>query len=270
MTDSITTVAQVPALDFRDLASEVSKQPDLFAALAGIPDEQAIVRAASDKRYTGDRVPEARATQIVALRLSGCSLREIERRIGADHRTVSAVVAIAERQGIIPALKEAVQRQVLELTEETIEVVRRELRSEEPDAQLIKAGWVGAGIGMDKAAMVAPVGELHLHLHQGAVAAGSDPAAEYARLLRGAPSGPTVDAESEVSAVVVPRFDGSAVADTVLGAAPGGADAGPGAPSVDAHPGASRLAADQAAAGADRGAGGVATSEVGGGGDGKA
>lgn len=266
MTDSMTTATQVPALDFQDLAQAVVRQPDLFASLAGVAEEQAIVRAAREHRYTGTRTPEARAAQIVALRKAGTSLREIQRQTGADKRTIHAVVELAEKQGLVTPLKEVLQRRLSTLAEQTADVIERELDSPDPDAQLIKAGWVGLGIAADKSAALANVGELHLHLHHGAVAAGPDPAAEYARMLR---SGPTVDAESEVLPADVPEIGASVGADT--DAAHAAAPAQPG------RPPAARLADQAAAAGADlevgstgRGAGGVEIGGPLGGGDGKA
>ncbi len=270
MTDLTPACSAPPALDFHDLAQEVARQPDLFAAISAVAEEQNTVRAARERRYTGSRVPEARAAQIVALRLAGGSLREIERQTGADKRTVAAVVQIAEKQGLVPPLKEGLQRRLGELAERTADVVERELDSDVPDAQLIKAGWVGLGIAADKSAALANVGELHLHLHQGAVASGPDPAAEYARLLRGAPVGPTVDAESEVSTSERPPIVDVRLSDTgmVRGPAPVGASVDPADPSGcrDLGPG----DAGPEAGDGGGGAGGVAKPAVGGVGDGKA
>lgn len=273
----MTAIAQsapgVPALDFRDLAQSVVRQPELFAALAGVAEEQNIVRAAQERRYTGSRVPEARAAQIVALRLAGTSLRGIERQLGADKRTVAAVVEIAERQGVLPPLKEVLQRRLGVLADRTADVIEQELDSDEPDAQLIKAGWVGLGIAADKSAALANIGELHLHVHQGAVAAGSDPASEYARLLRGAPAGPTVDAESEVCAPVAAVSGGSSLVATALdhisGRPPIESVAPVGAPisGVDDQVPSGAAASEPPAT---RGAGGVANPGGVGGGDGKA
>lgn len=265
---------QLPAttLDFEELAQAVVRQPDLFGSISAVSEEQAVVRAAREFRYTGARVAEARAAQIVALRKIGTSLNEIQRQTGADKRTIHAVVELAEKQGLVTPLKEVLQRRLSTLAEKTADVIERELDAESPDAQLIKAGWVGLGIAADKSAALANVGELHLHVHQASVAAGSDPASEYARLLRGAPVGPTVDAESAVS--VADSHDSNAVpgADTALDTAP------PVRPPCGSAPAAvpagdperrSRAARTRRQA-STRGAGGVESPEVSGGGDGKA
>lgn len=183
-----------PAANFRQVAMDTVSQPDLFAAVCAIHPEHEIVQAARQRRYNGSRVPEAKAREIVALRLSGESLRGIERRTGADHRTVRAVVAAAEEQGLVPAIKERMQREMLELAEATAELLRGEMNKDEPDAQIIKAGWVGLGIAADKAAALQVAGDLHLHqhVHVGGPSA-DDPAAAYAAMLKGA-----VDVESEV------------------------------------------------------------------------
>lgn len=192
MTD-ITPASALPALDFRAIAEEVQRQPDLFAAISADVTEHQVVMAARERRYDGSRVPEARAAQIVALRATGLSLSAIERRLNADHRTVRSVVQAAEEQGLVPGIKEVVGRRMSELAEKTMDVLSRELDSEEPDAQLIKAGWVGVGIAADKlVAAPAPAPQLHLHAHVGA--ADQDPAAIYAAMLR------TADAQSAVSA----------------------------------------------------------------------
>jgi DNA-binding MarR family transcriptional regulator len=202
---------QIPALDFRAIAEEVSRQPDLFAAIEADVREYAVIQAARERRYDGTRTEEARAAQIVALRATGASLRAIERRLGADRRTVSAVVRAAEEQGLVPALKDVVARRMAELTERTMEMLERELDSPKPDAQLIKAGWVGAGIGADKlVAAPAPAPQLHLHAHSHRV--DQDPASIYAEMLRSA------DVESVGSVAKALPSNGAARVDTVLDA----------------------------------------------------
>jgi len=242
----------VPALDFSALAQEIVRQPDLFASISAIQVEQDVVQAARGRRYTGARVPEARAAQIVALRLAGTSLRGIERQTGADKRTVAAVVEIAEQQGVVPPLKERLTRRMAELSDRTMDMVERELESDEPDAQLIKAGWVGVGIAADKSAAAGALGgasDLHQHLHLH-VAGPEDPAAIYARMLSG--SRP-VDAQSEVHGrnllVRSDCIDADTGQDTRSGP-PGGA--------TGALAGTTEPAAELGGATAEGGAGGVA------------
>ena len=202
-------VTTIPAIDFRALALEVQRQPELFSDLEGSVAEMEIVRAARERRYDGSGTPGARAAQIVALRVAGASLCEIRRRLGADPRTVSAVIRAAEEQGIVPTIKEVVSRRMAELTEKTMTALDRELDSPTPDAQLVKSLWVGTGIGADKlGAAAAPAPQLHLHAHVGP--SDQDPAAVYARMLR------TQDAESAVSATTSFSSKAPCTLDTVV------------------------------------------------------
>ena len=247
-------VTTIPAIDFRALALEVQRQPELFSDLEGSAAEMEIVRAARERRYDGSGTPGARAAQIVALRVAGTSLCEIRRRLGADPRTVSAVVRAAEEQGIVPTIKDVVARRMSELAEKTMDVVDRELESDEPDAQLIKAGWVGIGIAADKlVAAAAPAPQLHLHAHVGP--SDQDPAAVYARMLR------TQDAESAVTAPNAFCSKAPCTLDTVVDvsevSAPGSGEVGQAA------------AAAGGAAGFEGGAGGGAIPAAPAGGDGK-
>ncbi len=260
MSTDLATTSPIPALDFRALAEEVARQPDLFAAISGSVADQEIVRAARERRYHGGRVPEARAAQIVALRVTGASLREIERQTGADHRTIKAVVRCAEEQGMVPALKEVVARRMLELAEKTADIVDRELDSDEPDAQLIKAGWVGIGIAADKAAAAsAPAPQLHLHAHLGV--GDQDPASIYAAMLRSA------DAESAVSSRNPLQPRSAFPADTVLDV-PATSAGAPGNQAATLARAQDPLAVGDREAVLDRGAGGVANGGPAGSGDG--
>jgi len=162
------------------VAQAFKSQPELFDPAAFSAEELETVRAArSLSRYNGARTrSEARVATVVALRQQGCSLREIERRTGMDTRLVSIVIREAERAQIVPALKEMVTRRLAETTERALDRLDQELGHGTPDAQLVRALGVVAGIGADKiAAASTPAGDLHLHQH--VHLAGVDPAREY-------------------------------------------------------------------------------------------
>ena len=163
------------------VAADVAGQPDLFGPAAFSDSELGIVRAARAGRYNASRTrDEARVAVVVALRQQGCSLRDIERRTGMDPRLVAVVVAEAERNRAVPAIKDALTRRLAETTERALDRLDEEIRSDEPDPALVRALGVAVGIGADKvAAGSSPAGDLHLHQH--VHLGGADPARDYLR-----------------------------------------------------------------------------------------
>lgn len=160
---------------------DVARQPDLFGPAAFSDSELGIVRAARAGRYNASRTQdEARVAVVVALRQQGCSLREIERRTGMDPRLVAVVVAEAERNRAVPAIKEALTRRLAETTERALDRLDDEIAAPKPDPALVRALGVAVGIGADKVAgSGSPAGDLHLHQH--VHLAGADPARDYLR-----------------------------------------------------------------------------------------
>lgn len=165
------------------VAAGFSTQPELFGGAAFSPAELELVRVARSGRYNGARTrDEGRVAVVVALAQLGCSQREIQRRTGMDTRLVRVVLEQAERAGVVPALKEAVQRRAAELGEQALEVLRDVLdQGVGADPQLLRSIGVVSGILLDKAAGAAgAAGAQHLHFHQ--APGGADPAAEYFRM----------------------------------------------------------------------------------------
>lgn len=163
------------------VALDVARQPELFGPARFSDSELAIVRAARAGRYNASRTrDEARVAVVVALRQQGCSLREIERRTGMDPRLVSVVVAEAERNRAVPAIKDALTRRLAETTERALDRLDDEIRADKPDPALVRALGVAVGIGADKVAGAgSPAGDLHLHQH--VHLDGADPARDYLR-----------------------------------------------------------------------------------------
>lgn len=83
-----------------ELATELTHGPRLFDDL-GQPTEAVT-------RYTGDRVTQdlERCVMAGALRLLGCSDREISKACGCDTRSIPLMLDAAEKAGRIPALKD--------------------------------------------------------------------------------------------------------------------------------------------------------------------
>lgn len=183
------------------VARAVARQPDLFGPASFSPSELEIVRAARAGRYNASRTrDEARVAVVVALRQQGCSLREIERRTGMDPRLVAVVVAEAERNRAVPAIKEALTRRLAETTERALDRLDDEIASPKPDPALVRALGVAVGIGADKVAgSGSPAGDLHLHQH--VHLSGADPARDYLR-QRAAALATESDSASTASIIV--------------------------------------------------------------------
>jgi transposase len=164
------------------VAEAMTRQPELFGEAAFSELELETVRVARSGRYNGSITTrnEARVAVVVALRQQGCSLREIERRTGMDTRLVNVVMREAERAGVVPAIKEVLNRRIAETTERVMDRFDEEVKKDEPDSQLVRALAVAMGVGYDKVAAGSnPAGDVHLHLHQHAE--GGDPTREYLR-----------------------------------------------------------------------------------------
>jgi hypothetical protein len=161
------------------VAAAVSSQPDLFGAGSLSAEEHNLVRIARRGTYSGQITlkNEARVAQVVALRQQGCSMREIHRRTGMDHRVIRVVLQHAEKRREITALKDEVTRRLAEVTESAIERLQEEIDKPKADPAMIRSLGVVAGIGSDKVSAAPQVtGDLHLHQH---IHGPADPMREY-------------------------------------------------------------------------------------------
>jgi len=165
------------------VAGAVVAQPDLFGASAFSADEQSVLRVARFGEYTGRITTrdQARVATVVALRQQGASFREIERRTGMDPRLAHRVLEYAERAGLVPALKDVLTRKIGEVTELAADRLAEEIRSDEPDSQLIKSLAVAYGVGADKMRDASISVQGDLHVHQSVHLEGADPMRDYLR-----------------------------------------------------------------------------------------
>lgn len=211
-----TDLALIP--DPEEIAADAVEQQELFGARVFAPEEVELIRGARRYAHTGTTAvrDERRARAICAAKLLGWSNRKVARHLHCDIRTVSLVVEIMERAGKLPPLKDRLARAVGEAAEVTVERLNEMLQAGEhldPElAGLIKALWVGAGIGADKLAAPSPTVHLHQHVHQGS---GLDAAREYAAMLAGVKEAGPVDSVSTGFAGI----GAGTVVDVVSGAA---------------------------------------------------
>ena len=183
-------------LSAEDLAEMVSEQPALFA-LPPVEDRELQRSAArfSGKISTRD---DARCAEIARRWLIGESQRDIAAAVGCSRNTVPVVLRELERQGKLEPLKDLVLRDLGEAVREQVAwnkdlIAARKVSSEA--AAILKAGWVGAGVFLDKVS--GP--QIHLHAHEHRVApVGEDLAKRYAEQLRNL----SADAESGEGALI--------------------------------------------------------------------
>src|SRR5262245_56402734 len=170
-------------LDLVDIAGHLASQPELFDRHQ-LPIESDTVTAARVFACSGRTIcnskHEARALTIAALRLAGVGKKEICRQLSCHSSTVDAVMIELERQGKIETAKDRLPRLLantaLEAGEWAREIIEeRKISSDR--AAMVRALGVVAGIGSDKAAAVAPAGDLHLHQH--VHLEGADPMKDY-------------------------------------------------------------------------------------------
>ena len=200
-------------LSAEDLAEMVSEQPALFA-LPPVEDRE-LQRSAA--RFTGKITcrDDARCAEIARRWLVGESQRDIAAAVGCSRNTVPVVLRELERQGKLEPLKELVLRDLGEAVREQVAwnkdlIASREVTSEA--AAILKAGWVGAGVYLDKVS--GP--QLHLHAHEHRVApVGEDLAKRYAEQLRTL----SADVESGADALICNGLRGGDTShDTLAGA----------------------------------------------------
>jgi hypothetical protein len=199
-------------LTAEDLAEMVSEQPALFA-LPAVEDRE-LQRSAA--RFTGKIVcrDDARCAEIARRWLVGESQRDIAAAVGCSRNTVPVVLRELERQGKLEPLKDLVLRDLGEAVREQVAwnkdlIAARKVTSEA--AAILKAGWVGAGVFLDKVS--GP--QIHLHAHEHRVApVGEDLARQYAEQLRNL----SADVESGADALISNGLRGSDTADDTAGA----------------------------------------------------
>lgn len=198
-------------LTAEELAEMVSEQPALFA-LPPVEDRELQRSAArfSGKISTRD---DARCAEIARRWLVGESQRQIAEAVGCSRNTVPVVLRELERQGKLEPLKDLVLRDLGEAVREQVAwnkdlIAARKVSSEA--AAILKAGWVGAGVFLDKVS--GP--QIHLHAHEHRVApVGEDLARQYAEQLRNLSS----DVESGGDALISNGLRGADTADDTRG-----------------------------------------------------
>lgn len=200
-------------LSAEDLAEMVSEQPALFAL--PVVEDRELQRSAA--RFTGKIAcrDDARCAEIARRWLVGESQRDIAAAVGCSRNTVPVVLRELERQGKLEPLKDLVLRDLGEAVREQVAwnkdlIAARKVTSEA--AAILKAGWVGAGVFLDKVS--GP--QIHLHAHEHRVApVGEDLAKRYAEQLRTL----SADVESGGKALICNGFGGGDTAyDTPEGA----------------------------------------------------
>lgn len=199
-------------LTAEELAEMVSAQPALFA-LPPVEDRELQRSAArfSGKISTKDDV---RCAEIARRWLVGESQRQIAEAVGCSRNTVPVVLRELERQGKLEPLKDLVLRDLGEAVREQVAwnkdlIAAREVSSEA--AAILKAGWVGAGVFLDKVS--GP--QIHLHAHEHRVApVGEDLAKRYAEQLRTL----SADVESGGDALISNCLRGADTPDDTAGA----------------------------------------------------
>lgn len=198
-------------LTAEELAEMVSEQPALFA-LPPVEDRELQRSAArfSGKISTKD---DARCAEIARRWLVGESQREIAAAVGCSRNTVPVVLRELERQGKLEPLKDLVLRDLGEAVREQVAwnkdlIAARKVSSEA--AAILKAGWVGAGVFLDKVS--GP--QIHLHAHEHRVApVGEDLARQYAEQLRSL----SADVESGGQPLISNGLRGADTADDTQG-----------------------------------------------------
>ena len=197
-------------LTAEDLAEMVSDQPALFA-LPPVEDRE-LQRSAA--RFTGKIScrDDARCAEIARRWLVGESQRDIAAAVGCSRNTVPVVLRELERQGKLEPLKDLVLRDLGEAVREQVAwnkdlIAARKVSSEA--AAILKAGWVGAGVFLDKVS--GP--QIHLHAHEHRVApVGEDLAKRYAEQLRTL----SADVESGAAALISNGLRGPDTSDDTL------------------------------------------------------
>jgi hypothetical protein len=213
----MSAVARAHRFSAEELAEIVSEQPNLFA-LPPVED-RAVAKAAAvftGKITTRD---DARCAEIARRYLCGESRREIAAAVGCSVNTIPVVIRSLEAAGKLETLKELVLRDLGEAVREQVawnkELIEARKVSSEA-AAILKAGWVGAGVYLDKVA--GP--QIHLHAHEHRVdAVGEDLAKRYAEQLRNLSS----ERESGAAALIANGLRGAdTVDDTTSGAGQAG------------------------------------------------
>ena len=180
-----------------ELAEAVSLQPSLFS-LPAVQDRELIATA---PRFTGKIATkdEARCAEIARRYLQGESRRDIAEAVGCSRNTIPVVIRELERAGKLEPLKEMVLRDLGEAVREQVawnqEIIQaREVTTEA--AAILKAGWVGAGVYLDKVS--GPAVSVHLHEHR-VQAVGEDVLKRYQEALNAGASAVKSDAQPLIS-----------------------------------------------------------------------
>ncbi len=115
--------------------------------------EPSLPLVGAGRRRTGERLDPAVVERILEMRRDGCTVTQIQRELGSDHRTILSVIRHAQDAGLLPATRDHLLAMVEDVARLTGEEMLRRLVAA-PNTVPANVLPIMFGVAVDKRAVL--------------------------------------------------------------------------------------------------------------------